>query len=88
MSNHHVRYEGVVLVVLQGLLADRLVGTMYLGAFQQQAAFLLDQAAVQEAAEVFWKTYVPDERMPASPTRRCVVHCSLTVKGVALISWF
>jgi hypothetical protein len=44
---------------------------MYLGAFQQQAAYLLDQAAVQEAAEVFWKTYVPDERMPASPTRRC-----------------
>jgi hypothetical protein len=46
---------------------------MYLRTLQQQAAYLLDQAAVQEAAEVFWKTYVLDERMPASPTRRCAV---------------
>jgi hypothetical protein len=43
---------------------------MYLEAFKQQAAYLLDAAAVQEAAEVFWRSYVPDERMPASPTRR------------------
>lgn len=56
--------------VVQGLLGDRLVHLMYLEAFTQQAAYLLDQAAVQEAAEVFWSSYVPDERMPASPTRR------------------
>lgn len=71
-----------MLSLLQGLLADRLVASMYLGAFQQQAAYLLDQAAVQEA-EVFWSTYVLDERMPASPTRRCVGVC-LALAGCAL----
>lgn len=55
---------------VQGTLGDRLVQTMYLDAFRQQAAYLLDYAAVDDAAEYFWKTYVPDERMPASPTRR------------------
>jgi hypothetical protein len=55
---------------LQGTLGDRLVQTLYLQAFKQQAAYLLDHAAVDEAADVFWSKYAPDERMPASPTRR------------------
>jgi hypothetical protein len=55
---------------LQAQLAAVLVHTLYLDAFRQQAAYLFDHTAVEQAAEVFWRNYVPDERMPASPTRR------------------
>lgn len=57
-------------VSLQGLLSDRLVHTTYRDAFRQQAAYLMDHAAVEAAREAFWQTYVLDERMPFSPTRR------------------
>jgi hypothetical protein len=54
----------------QGELADRLVRSMYLDAFMQQAAFLLDWGFLQEANASFWQQQVVDERMPSSPSRR------------------
>jgi hypothetical protein len=43
---------------------------MYLEAFMQQAAYLLDWDFLQEANASFWQQHVVDERMPSSPSRR------------------
>jgi hypothetical protein len=55
---------------VQGQLADRLVHSMYLDAFMQQAAYLVDWGSLQEANATFWLQHVVDERMPSSPSRR------------------
>lgn len=54
----------------QGELADRLVHSMYLETFMQQAAYLMDWGFLQDANASFWQQYVVDGRMPSSPSRR------------------
>lgn len=68
----------------QGQLADRVVHAQYLAAFQQQATFLLDPTAVALGAEDFWRSFVVDDRMPTSPTRRWADVALLIKHHVAL----
>jgi hypothetical protein len=62
----------------QGELADRLVRSMYLDAFMQQAAFLVDWGFLQQANASFWQQHVVDERMPSSSSRRTGVGSKCT----------
>eukprot|EP00878_Enallax_costatus_P030244 GHUV01032913.1.p1 GENE.GHUV01032913.1~~GHUV01032913.1.p1 ORF type:complete len:267 (+),score=68.73 GHUV01032913.1:478-1278(+) len=70
--------------MMQGQLSDRLVLNMYLDAFSQQAAYLLDWTSIYEANQTFWKDYVVDWRMPKSPSRWAGVapNCSACTNGM------